>query len=85
MNTLYVLREEPGAVEYELLGHAENGDGVLLLQDAVHASDKIDGGVEVYSCHYDLEIRELESGTEVTVDYDDIADMLEEYDRVISL
>lgn len=83
MTTLFVLREPPGAGDFDVLAHAGEGDAALLLQDAVRSVDDVE--LPAYASEYDLRIRDVEEGDAERVDYDDIADLLEDYDRILSL
>ncbi|MBS1263262.1 MAG: hypothetical protein MAG715_00436 [Methanonatronarchaeales archaeon] len=84
MSRLFVLREEPGAEDLEVLSHAAEGDSVLLLQDAVYAAEDLESEIPLYACTRDLDTRDLETAAE-EADYDDIADLLEGHDLVVSL
>lgn len=85
MTTLYVLREEPTEEDREIMSHADAGDSLLLLQEAVVALDDLESRLTLHASHRDAEVRGVETGAAELADYDDIADLIAEHDKVVSL
>lgn len=85
MSTLFLLRDAPTTEDMEILTRADEDDAVVLLQDGVTAFDDLEAEIPVYVSGWDVEIRGLESREADTVDYDDVADLIADHDKVVTL
>lgn len=80
MKTLHILRKTTDPFAFEAI-QSDPQAAVLLIQDAVLIKGSFPA--ETYACHEDLAARGIERPFRV-VDYNDIARLIAEHDRVIT-
>jgi sulfur relay protein TusB/DsrH len=80
MKTLHIVRKGADRLAMEAIRHEQREGAVLLIQDGVLAKGAFPN--ETYSCQEDLIARGIASRHRA-VDYDAIARLIAEHDRVI--
>ncbi|RJP18029.1 MAG: hypothetical protein C4520_15200 [Candidatus Abyssobacteria bacterium SURF_5] len=84
MKVLHIIRNHDDGLALRLVEAINRLDGVeqalLMIQDGVYADSF---GLKTYACSEDVQARGVQTDHEL-VDYDRIADMIFEYDRVIT-
>ncbi|NKE71380.1 DsrH/TusB family sulfur relay protein [Candidatus Manganitrophus noduliformans] len=80
MKTLHILRKTSEPIALEAI-QSDPRAAVLLIQDAVLTKGVFP--VETYACREDLDARGIDRSFR-PVDYNDIARLIVEYDRVIT-